>query len=186
MAHDELLRKELEHIALDLEVREVDAGHAVLLRHERGELVLVEVTELRELGAEASTDGGQESLSADVVVAHYVQGLRRLPEALAQAPSLMTNYLLNDMFREAFPFADGAPFAQYQRLLVRFGMVRLLLVARCNAAGAGLPSAQDLAATVQVFCRRHQHDPSFARALDQVLANAGWDRLDRLWRFLKT
>jgi lysine-N-methylase len=141
---------------------------------------------LRGLGAEASTDGGQESLSADVVVAHYVQGLRRLPEALAQAPSLMTNYLLNDMFREAFPFADGAPFAQYQRLLVRFGMVRLLLVARCNAAGAGLPSAQDLAATVQVFCRRHQHDPSFARALDQVLANAGWDRLDRLWRFLKT
>jgi lysine-N-methylase len=121
-----------------------------------------------------------------VVVAHYVQGLQRLPEALAQAPSLVTNYLLNDMFREAFPFADGAPFAQYQRLLVRFGMVRLLLVARCNAAGAGLPSPQDLAATVQVFCRRHQHDPSFARALDQVLANAGWDRLDRLWRFLKT
>lgn len=141
---------------------------------------------LRGLGAEGAADGGQESLPADVVVAHYVQGLRRLPEALAQAPSLMTNYLLNDLFREAFPFADGAPFAQYQRLLVRFGMVRLLLAARCNAAAPGLPSPQDLAATVQVFCRRHQHDTSFARALDQVFANAGWDRLDKIWRFLKT
>ena len=141
---------------------------------------------LRGLGAQAAAEGLEETLPADVVVAHYVRGLQRLPQALAQAPALLPNYLLNDMFREVFPFADDAPFAQYQRLLVRFGMVRLLLAARCNAAGQGLPSPQDLAATVQVFARRCQHDASFARALDQVFANAGWDRLDRLWRFLKT
>lgn len=141
---------------------------------------------LRGMGADTAAAGGQETLPAAQVVAQYVQGLQRLPDALAQAPGLMTNYLCNDLFREAFPFGGGGPFVQYQRLLLRFGMVRLLLAARCNAAAPGLPSAQDLASTVQYFSRRYQHDAGFARALDQVFAKAGWDRLDKLWRFVKT
>lgn len=141
---------------------------------------------LRGMGADVAAAGGEEALSADRVVSQYVQGLRRLPEALVQTPSLMTNYLCNELFREAFPFGSRAPFEQYQRVLVRFGMVRLLLAARCNAAGQGLPSPQDLADTVQVFSRLYQHDPGFARALDRVLANSGWNQLDKLWRFLKT
>ena len=141
---------------------------------------------LRGLGATEAAEGGVQSLPAALVVERYVQGLQRLPEALAQAPSLLTNFLLNEMYREHFPFADAAPFAQFQRLLVRFGMVRLLLAARCSGVADELPGPAALAATVQVFCRRYQHDPTFARGLDQVLKNSGWDKLDKLWRFLKT
>lgn len=145
---------------------------------------------LRGLGADAGEDadatGDARSVPASVVTSHYTRGVHRLSETLAGVPHLLQNYLVNEMFREFFPFSGARAFEHYQRLLVRFGMVRLLLAARCNAAGEDGPEPQALAETVQVFCRRFQHDATFATQLDQVLHNAGWDRLDKLFRFLRS
>jgi lysine-N-methylase len=145
---------------------------------------------LRGLGADAGEGAdaasGARSVPASVVTSHYTRGVHRLSETLAGMPHLLQNYLVNEMFREFFPFSARGAFDHYQELLVRFGMVRLLLAARCNAAGDEAVSAAALADTVQVFCRRFQHDATFATQLSQVLRNAGWDRLDKLFRFLRS
>lgn len=119
------------------------------------------------------------------VVAHYRRGIERLPAALQDAPYLLEHYVLNEMFSNLFPFGDDTPYQSYLRLVSRFGMVRFILAAQCNN-GDALPSPLLLAQTVQVFCRRFQHDQSFARQTSQALHNSGWDQLDKIYSFLRS
>lgn len=115
---------------------------------------------------------------------HYRRGLERLSAALREAPYLLEHYVLNEMFGTLFPFADATPYESYLRLIARFGMVRFMLAAHCNSSDA-LPSPASLARTVQVFCRRFQHDRLFATLTSEALHNRGWDRLDKLYGFLR-
>ncbi|QOL51754.1 flagellin lysine-N-methylase [Massilia litorea] len=119
------------------------------------------------------------------IVANYRRGIERLPAALSEAPWLMEHYLLNEMFSALFPFGDSTPYEHYLRLVSRFGMVRFVLAAQCNS-DASLPTPALLAQTVQVFCRRVQHDMKLAQQINQALQNTGWDRLDRIFGFLRS
>jgi len=115
---------------------------------------------------------------------HYERGVSRLPEALAaSAPLLLEHYLLNELFREAFPFDRASPFAHYLDLALRFGVLRLMLAARCT--GEVLPDAAALVETVHVFCRRYQHDPQFVREARAAFHAGGWDVMPRLFPFLR-
>jgi lysine-N-methylase len=53
------------------------------------------------LGADAS---GQTS--AQALVAAYMRGLERLDQVLAEAPYLLENYLVNEVFLRLFPFSS--------------------------------------------------------------------------------
>jgi lysine-N-methylase len=77
------------------------------------------------------------------------------------------------------------PYEHYLQLVSRFGLVRLMLAAQCNTDGA-LPDAAALVRTVHVFCRRFQHDDSFAAEVNQALKDSGWSRLDKVYSFLRT
>lgn len=134
------------------------------------------------LGADAET--GQ--VSEAQLVERYEQGLALLPQALAVAPALLDNYVLNEMLHESFPFGLGAGYPQQQflGLATRFGLVRFMLAVQCRAE-APLPSAQFLARTVQVFARRFQHDKPFAAEVDSCFAKAGWHQLDKIFKLLK-
>lgn len=127
----------------------------------------------------------QQTVTTDQLVANYTKGLKRLPEALQSAPHLLEHYILNEMFREVFPFESASPYHDYLQLVSRFGLLRLMLAARCNTVDA-LPDASELVQTVQVFCRRFQHDTAFSAQVQQALKNAGWADLDKVYRFLKT
>ena len=118
------------------------------------------------------------------IVDNYRRGLERLPLALQDAPYLLENYVLNEMFSNLFPFGDSTPYEHYLRLISRFGMVRFMLAAQCNGS-EDLPSPALLAWTVQVFCRRFQHDRLFASRTSEALHNSGWDRLEKLYGFLR-
>lgn len=135
----------------------------------------------RGLGADADT--GQ--VTSDRLVEHYRSGLGRLTDALQAAPQLLEHYLLNEIFRDLFPFQSATPYEDYLRLVSRFGLLRLMLAARCNA-DAELPSAVELSQTVQVFCRRFQHDTRWAAQINSALKNSGWDGLERVYGFLRT
>ncbi|MFM2035107.1 MAG: hypothetical protein RL459_372 [Pseudomonadota bacterium] len=126
---------------------------------------------------------GQQTVTAEQLVANYTNGLKRLPEAMQAAPYLLEHYILNEMFREVFPFEGASPYDDYLQLVSRFGLLRLMLAARCNTDGA-LPDASELVQTVQVFCRRFQHDAAFTAQVRQALKNAGWADLDKVYRFL--
>jgi len=140
------------------------------------------------LGAD---ENGQTEAAA--LVAAYTAGLARLDQVLADAPFLLENYLLNEMFVQVFPFAAADVYDNYLHLVARFGLLRLLLAARCNApadVSADLHEdalgVQALAAIVQLHCRRFQHDSSYTRQIHFSLHDSGWASLDKLYSLLRT
>lgn len=133
------------------------------------------------LGADAETG----RVETESLVEHYRSGLNRLAEALQAAPQLLEHYLLNEIFRDLFPFQGVTPYEDYLKLISRFGLLRLMLAARCNA-GSELPSPLELSQTVQVFCRRFQHDANWAAQVNSALRNSGWDGLEKVYGFLRT
>jgi lysine-N-methylase len=138
------------------------------------------LTVARNLGAD---DSGYTSPQA--LVSSYRRGLQRLDEALAAAPYLLENYLLNEMFMMLFPFGDSSPFDCYLQLVSRFGLLRLILAARCNVDG-DVPGSAVLVDTVHDYCRRFQHDKLFSRRVNGSLHDSGWASLDRLYGYLRT
>lgn len=152
-------------------------------KQSRGSLVQNKVSDsvAKGLGADAT---GKTSL--EQLVECYSRGVTRLPEALQAAPHLLEHYILNEMFYDLFPFHGTlTPFEHYLRLVARFGLLRLMLAAQCNTDGT-LPDASALVQTVQVFCRRFQHDANFATQVNQALKKSGWDKLDKVYGFLRS
>lgn len=118
------------------------------------------------------------------LIDRYTTGVARLPQALKDVPFLMENYVINDMFTELFPFGEASPDKHFLKLVTRMGLVRLMLAAQCNDP-ENLPSPDQMARTVQVFCRRYQHDTSYAATVNSAFQNAGWSSLDKVYRFLR-
>ena len=136
------------------------------------------------VSAGLGADVAAQTLSHATLVERYSSGVARLPEAMKEVPWLLDHYLLNEMFREGFPFGDSGPYEHFLKLVTRLGMVRFMLAAQCNAPT--LPDGPQMARTIQVFCRDYQHDLTFAAVVNTALKNAGWDSLDKIYRFLKT
>jgi lysine-N-methylase len=133
------------------------------------------------LGADPMT----HEVTKDQLVARYTSGVCLLPLAMKEVPFLLENYLINEMFNEVFPFGEATPGAHFLKLVTRFGLVRLMLSAQCSDS-ASMPTAEQMARTVQVFCRQYQHDVKYARAVNTALENTGWDSLEKIYRFLRT
>ena len=129
-------------------------------------------------------DDKTEQPSPERLTENYRRGIERLHEALKAAPKLLEHYLLNEMFQEIFPFNEPTPIEHYMKLICRFGLLRLVLAAQCNADTA-LPDSTTLAKTVQVYCRRFQHNAAFARQVNHALNHSGWNKLDNLYRLLR-
>jgi len=119
------------------------------------------------------------------LVAAYRRGLGRLDEALSETPWLLDHFLLNEMFALQFPIGAASAYESFLRLVARFGLLRLLLAAQCNADQA-IPPASILVATVALQARRFQHDAKFAEEVNQALHDSGWASLDRVFTLLRT
>jgi lysine-N-methylase len=124
-------------------------------------------------------------VSADQLIAGYTHGVSRLPEALQAAPHLLDHYILNEMFTNVFPFDGDTPYLNYMQLIARFGVLRLMLAAQCNTDGP-LPDAATLVATVQIHCRRFQHNAGFSQQINEAMKSTGWHTLDKLFAFLRS
>jgi lysine-N-methylase len=119
------------------------------------------------------------------LVAAYRRGLDRLDEAMREVPWLLDHFLLNEMFALQFPVGAASAYDSFLRLSARFGLLRLLLAAQCNA-GQEIPSVRTLAATVALQARRFQHDAKFAEEVNLSLRDSGWANLERLYTLLRT
>lgn len=127
---------------------------------------------------------GESHVDAARLISAYKRGVERLPEVLdAHAPKLLENYVLNELLREGFPFDAATPSAHFLDLVIRFGMVRLMLAARCS--GETPPDAAALVETVQVFCRRFQHDVEFAKQARASFHARGWDSIAKVFGYLR-
>lgn len=110
------------------------------------------------------------------VLEKYVAGTRHLELVLAGKPYFMVNFLVNQMFNEAFPFNEPGIFDSYVRLVARFGSLRVLLALRC-ADPQQLPTPEQLADLAQVYARLFEHDPVFQDAINQALQIAGFESM---------
>lgn len=119
------------------------------------------------------------------LIDQYKKGVLQLPKALKDTPFFLENYLLNEMFRDNFPFGQNSPYDQYLELITRFGIVRFMLASQC-ATETELPSIKVLTQTVQSFCKRYQHDGQFAVDVQNCFKNSGWNDLQKIVKFLKT
>lgn len=113
----------------------------------------------------------------------YTRGLDRLDKALEAAPYLLENYVANEMFILLFPFETDDAYDSYLRLIARFGLLRFLLAAQCNADAN--PSVATLVATVQLHSRRFQHNRNYTNLVDGALQSSGWAELDKLHTLVK-
>lgn len=138
----------------------------------------------RQILAGLGADPESGMAAAGDVTTNYVKGLSRLKVALGETPFLVEHYILNEMYQELFPFELATPFEDYLKLVSRYGVLRLMLAARCNATDE-LPSPLELAQVVQVFCRRFQHDTQFAAQVNTVLVDSGWAKLEMVYGLLR-
>jgi lysine-N-methylase len=136
------------------------------------------------IGANLGADDSGRT-TAEALVAAYTRGLERLGQALEQAPYLLENYVLNEMFLNLFPFYGINPFDAYLQVVARFGLLRLILAAQCNDDG-DLPDANALVNAVHVYCRRFQHQSTFGQRVNGALHASGWASLDKLYGFLRS
>lgn len=124
-------------------------------------------------------------VSAESLVGAYRRGLAHLDEALVDTPWLIENYIVNEIYGQLVPFSGSSPYDSYLQLISRFGLLRLLLAVQCNTEGE-VPSAATLASTVNLHCRRFQHDPSYAKRVKEALYDSGWAEMSRLYKLLRT
>jgi lysine-N-methylase len=174
---DSLVALQPDHEAQALVFSTLWSGMPMVTRSRQRNAVIASVA--AGLGADPHT--GQ--VSAERLAGSYRAGLQRLPQALAAAPHLLEHYLLNEMLQTMFPYSAATPYQGYLRLVARFGLLRLMLAARCNTDGP-LPDPEALALTVQVHCRRFHHDLQFVQRVNEALANSAWNRLEKLYSLL--
>jgi lysine-N-methylase len=144
----------------------------------------MQIEQVRMIGTNLGADESGRT-TAEALVASYMRGLERLGQALEQTPHLLENYVLNEMFLNLFPFYGSNPFDAYLQLVARFGLLRLILAAQCNNDG-DLPDANALVSVVHVYCRRFQHQTTFAQRVNGALHASGWASLDKLYGFLRS
>jgi lysine-N-methylase len=116
------------------------------------------------------------------LVRNYQAGLQRMANALEATPALLDNYLLHELFRETFPFGATSPSHHFLGMISRFGLLRLMLAAICNAPETPTPAV--LVRTAQVFSRLYPH-PSFSTQAVQALTFLGFDKSDRFAELLR-
>lgn len=134
-----------------------------------------------EQGLGWAEDGSE--VHAATSAARYADGLAQLPLALQTgAPHLLEHFVVNELFRDVFPFQASTPWAQYVQLVVQVGLLRWMLAAQCS--GSTLPDTAALVRTVQVLCQRFQHDTDFGPWVASALRESALDTLPTLWVLL--
>ncbi|MFA7292518.1 MAG: flagellin lysine-N-methylase [Rhodocyclaceae bacterium] len=124
---------------------------------------------------------GSDTPDWEPLIRNYQTGLQRMTIALEAAPVLLNNYLLNEMFREMFPFGSTDPYRHFLGMISRFGLLRLMLAGVCNATEA--PGPDMLVRTTQVFNRLYPH-PAFSSKAVLALEFLGFDKPQRFVELL--
>lgn len=120
------------------------------------------------------------SLDEAVLRRSHQLGTSRLDAAMAGAPMLLEHYLLNEALREVFPWAKGTPYQHYIHFLLRFTILRAMLVGRA-ASQEVLLTPMELVETVQVFCRRVQTGKKLIDQINPEITEGDWTSLRTLF-----
>ena len=132
------------------------------------------------LGIKPSAPEGDAAL----LVQRYQLGISFLNTTLEQFPWLLTNFIVNEMFRDVFPFGMTSPLEHYRILVMKYGVLRLMLAARSAYLDRPL-AKEEVAETAQVFARHYEHWSGLSTYVEKVLKSAHLTSTADLYRFLK-
>jgi lysine-N-methylase len=121
---------------------------------------------------------------ATLLVRRYQIGISFLNTTLGRFPWLLTNFVVNEMFRDVFPFGMQSPLDHYRILVIKYGVLRLMLAARCAYLDRPL-TKEEVAETTQVFARHYEHWSGLSSYVEKVLKSAHLTSTADLYRFLK-
>jgi len=121
---------------------------------------------------------------ASLLIQRYQIGIAYLQTTLERSPWLLNNYTVNEMFHSVFPFGAASPLDHYRNLVMKYGVLRLMLAARCAYLDRPL-TKEEVAETVQVFGRLYEHWGGLSTYLEKVLQSMNLSSTAGLYRFLK-
>lgn len=127
--------------------------------------------------------GINSDLDLTIIAENYARGIKLLNDQGSPYDRVTTHYLLNDLVRETFPWKHSTAMMHYQRLLTRYGILRLMLAGVAAMTNA-TPDEAAIVSTTSVFCRLYQHDSSLATKSDELLAQSDWTKLEKLYSLL--
>ncbi|HEX6512060.1 MAG TPA: flagellin lysine-N-methylase [Chloroflexota bacterium] len=98
----------------------------------------------------------------------YSRALREIYQPFVRTrPHILDNYIQNQLWAGAFPFGGRRLLDDYALLVLRFALIRLLLVGA--AAGCGELNDSAVVEVIQPFERAVTHDPGFLKHVLAVL-----------------
>jgi len=97
-----------------------------------------------------------------------IKGASRLEQVLTEHPHVLKNYFKNHLYKNLFPFSEGANVEEgYQLLLVRYGIIIRQLMGLAGSDSAfGL---NEIAEYLQVFSKVIEHHKHFETEMAMIL-----------------
>lgn len=132
----------------------------------------------------SETDGGAslDTLTLD----RYKAGLGVLRGFHAANGHLLTNYLVNEFARNAFPLSSGGStlWRECQSVASRYGILRFMLAMRAERLGAAF-GRDAFVDTVVAFTKRLEHNPTFSETIKSCFEAAKIDDPGRVLKLLR-
>jgi len=96
---------------------------------------------------------------------------------------ILENYLVNQVFKNAFPLGEHGPFGEYALLVIQYAMIRMELISMSKLR-IGLTT--DLAIDViRNYVKEVEHAPIFLSTLFDILQKNNWITTAKLFMLLK-
>jgi len=127
---------------------------------------------------------GTGELELEASVLKYRKGLASVQVAISDFPYLFDHYVLNEMFRDFFPFGSASVYENYLGIVSRFCLLRFMLAAM-SADDDKAPDKAMIVKGVWVFCRIYQHG-NLSGLSGLALKEVGWDKIENIYGLLRT
>lgn len=124
-----------------------------------------------------------DRVNAAPIDACYRKGLSLLELDGGRSEAALSRYILNEVLREIFPWQESTCLGHFQKLVARYGIVRLMLAGSAVVQSRPLED-DEIVRVVHVFARHYQHNDQFIDQVQELLLENGMTRLEHLYALL--
>lgn len=143
-------------------------------------------TVVRDLVDEETYDPKASLSLESITLDRYLRGLSVLKQFLDGNEHLMTNYMVNDFARNAFPVGGGpvSLWRECQSVASRYGVLRFMLALRAERLGPMFGKAE-FTDTIVAFSKRFEHNKKFSETIKGCFEAAKIDEPSRVLKLLR-
>jgi lysine-N-methylase len=141
---------------------------------------------MRDIADPCEAASGQTPSLESLTLERYTRGLTVLNDFHKSQDHLITNYLVNEFARNAFPLGNGGSslWRECQSVASRYGILRFMLAMRAERCGAAF-GRPEFADTIVAFTKRLEHNPNFSETIKGCFEAAQIDDPGRVLKLLR-